>query len=487
MSLKQKLFTSFLVLAFLPTALLLFFSYRLATSGADLLVARGVSQTLSAADSLAVRMTAGEQHRLHDDSRRLLSTLVAGIRQAVEVDSQFAFAMLVYPRGDTIVQGNIPEEFATALSGVVISAARESSGRLVVADRLLIWDAIKADTIVLMCGRYLPGDYFTLASEVMDGKARYLSLSKSLLPGGKNLLFKITIALIIVSLIVSLLMAQSLSFGFSAPLERLVDATRRVSHGDLKYRIPEGGGDEVGILIDNFNAMTESLESVTRNLIVAEKEMTWRENARTVAHEIKNLLTPVNVALYQIKQRLLTDQAVDSRLNSDVDALTVEIDAIADLARQFALFAHPTRLAPINIDLKAMINQVIALYAGMAGGRQITGSVKPAGVVVNADPDLLRRVLSNLIKNAIEATRDNGTITVSAMKQQLDCLLEVVDNGRGADETLDLTQPYLTTKKTGTGLGLAIVKKVCDAHGWTLNYGNVNPGFSVRILMPGKR
>jgi nitrogen fixation/metabolism regulation signal transduction histidine kinase len=483
-SFKQKLFTSFLVLAFLPTAALLLFSYRLATQGVDLLAARGVSQTIGAADSLALSVVAHEQRRLQSDGRQLSHLSSTDVRRLVEADSQFAFVMIAQAGGDSLAFGDVPRELQATHAGALI---RDFEGRLIIGTRLLIWETTRTESVTVCFGRFLPGDYFSLASRVMDGKARFVSLSKNLLPGGRNLLLKITVALIVASLILSLVAAQSLSYGFSAPLERLVDATRRVSFGDLKCRIPLGRRDEIGTLIDHFNTMTESLESVTQSLIAAEKEMTWRENARTVAHEIKNLLTPVNVALYQIKKRLLTDPGGDSQLNREVDALTAEIDAIADLARQFALFAHPAKLAPTEIGLQGIVNQVVALYFEAAHGRSITVSIEPAAMTIHADPDLLRRVVSNLLKNAIEATSDNGRITIAATDNGDNCILEVIDDGKGADETLDLTQPYLTTKKSGTGLGLAIVKKVCDAHGWAFSYGNLNPGFSARIMMGKKQ
>jgi signal transduction histidine kinase len=109
--------------------------------------------------------------------------------------------------------------------------------------------------------------------------------------------------------------------------------------------------------------------------------------------------------------------------------------------------------------------------------------MEPPTLRVSADHDLLKRVVSNLLKNAIEATSVTGNISIKAIEQPDSNWLEVLDDGIGADEKLDLTQPYLTTKKAGTGLGLAIVKKVCEAHGWTFSYGNLQPGFFARIVM----
>jgi two-component system, NtrC family, nitrogen regulation sensor histidine kinase NtrY len=349
--------------------------------------------------------------------------------------------------------------------------------------RLLVWATSKRDQSRITIGRFLPDELFAQANRVIEGRSQYLSLSRNLLPGSKNLLLKITIALIVISLIVLLLTAQSLSFSFSAPIEKLVDGTRQVSRGDLKYRIPGAGSDEIGVLTVHFNAMTESLETATQNLIRAEKELIWRENARTVAHEIKNLLTPVNVALFQIRQKFLADQSADPQLAKAVDALSAEIDAISDLAKQFAIFAHPAKLARVEVDLAALINQVITLHSGSKERRTISVLIEASVMKVSADHDLLKRVISNLLRNAIEATSETGNITVKAFEQPDGCRLEVLDDGIGADDALDLTQPYFTTKKAGTGLGLAIVKKVCEAHGWVFTYGSLKPGFFARVMM----
>ncbi len=482
MSFKQRLFFWFLVLAFLPTTALLIFSYRLATEGADLLAARGVSQTLDAADSLVVSFVANEQQRLLVENRYLLDADEPLRKRLVMVDSTLAFIHLSEANGLT-EYGRIAPDVRSLITAVERSGAPDSCGRAPIGDRLLVWATSQRDHSRITVGRFLPDEIFAQANQVMDGRSHYLSLSKNLLPGGKNLLLKIAIALILVSLIVSLLTAQSLSYSFSSPLERLVDATRQVSRGDLKYRIPIAGSDEIGALTGHFNTMTESLETATQNLIRAEKELIWRENARTVAHEIKNLLTPVNVALFQIRQKFLTDQTADPQLAGAVDALSAEIEAISDLAKQFAIFAHPAKLARVEIDLGALINQVVALHSGSAERRTITALIEPPTLRVSADHDLLKRVVSNLLKNAIEATSETGNITINAIEQPDTYWLEVLDDGIGADEKLDLTQPYLTTKKAGTGLGLAIVKKVCEAHGWTFSYGNLQPGFFARIVI----
>jgi nitrogen fixation/metabolism regulation signal transduction histidine kinase len=464
-----------LILAFLPTASLILLSYYLATEGSRLLAARGISETLATADSLAMWIIAGEQQDLAHE-----------LDKALELDSisgAISQADLLWIRSeiDTTAYSQLPQSMINRLAADFSEA---DSGRSVIDSRLVVWACRASGDTTVCAARFLPDRYFELATRVVEGKTRFHSLSRTLLPIGQDLLLKGAIALMIVSLLLSLLAAQMLSYGTSAPLEKLVEATRRVSRGDLKYRIPAASRDEIGVLISNFNRMTSKLETATTELLKAEREMTWRETARTIAHEIKNLLTPVNIALFKIKQHLGSAAAPEAELMQSVDALALEVDAIADLARQFSLFAHPPKLAQERLDLHEVVQESIAIHADLADRHELSIRIADDASEVKADHDLLRRALSNLIKNSLEATPYGGRVEVSSNREGDDLVLEIADDGPGADQAIDLTLPYITTKKSGTGLGLAIVKKVCEAHGWVLSYGNAEPGFRVTIRIP---
>lgn len=484
MTVKRKLFYSFLLLAFLPTSLLIGLSYYLATEGSDLLAARGVMQTLAAGDSLAMWEVGRQQQDLRTALDSMLNADNVMMQAAVEQSGTFDFLLVDSVGGETSWHKLSRDDFTRLRQELSTVRSGDSTGRLVLGDRLLIWDRLLTPQRTISAGRFLSERFFRLANQVVEGRTRYQTLSRTLLPVGKDLLLKVAIALIAISLILSLLAAQMLSYNTSAPLEKLVDATKRISAGDLKYRIPAGRRDEIGVLIAKFNEMTAKLETTTRELLTAEREMTWKETARTIAHEIKNLLTPVNIALFKIRQSLVSGEAAGPDLVVSVDALSAEVEAIADLARQFSLFAHPPRMAPLKIDLKEIIDESIALHQELTTNHKISIELADDLPELKADPDLMRRALSNLIKNALEATPYGGNVSVTVEHREKATILSVKDDGPGADQAIDLTLPYITTKKSGTGLGLAIAKKVCEAHGWTLSYGNLSPGFVVSITMP---
>ncbi len=159
---------------------------------------------------------------------------------------------------------------------------------------------------------------------------------------------------------------------------------------------------------------------------------------------------------------------------------------MAELARQFALFAHPAKLARSEVELAEVVEAAVALHAAESSEHHLEVVLPQDLPKVSADRDLLRRALSNLIKNALEATPYGGQIVIAGTAMADKLILSVRDDGPGADEAIDLALPYVTTKKSGTGLGLAIVKKICEAHGWSLSYGNADPGFEVKIKIPSK-
>ncbi|MFH2055251.1 MAG: HAMP domain-containing protein, partial [bacterium] len=445
MTIKRKLFLTFLLLAFLPASGLVWLSYYLATEGSKLLASPGVTETLAAGDSLAMWALAQQQEQLAVDLEQLAESAVLDPPASLRKNTGLDLIYLVQPDSIVLLRGGDFPEMREALTSTAATA-----GRLVLDDRLLIWQRTRLNGTSLVGGRFLPPEYFRLANRLLEGQTNYHSLSRTLLPVGQDLLLKIAVGLTLVFLILALTAAQTLSHALAAPLNRLVLATRKISRGDLSHRIPAGAQDEVGTLVDNFNLMTENLEQTTSNLLAAEREMAWKETARTIAHEIKNLLTPVNVTLFRIRKQFAEESTVDPQVEQSVAALTEEIEAVAELAREFSLFAHPTRLARTEVDLRSVVEAALALQSYDESRHSIEVSLPSDPEPISADRDLLRRVLSNLLKNSLEATPYGGHVIISAQRGANELALSIRDDGPGADEAIDLALPYITTKKSGT-------------------------------------
>jgi hypothetical protein len=223
-TLKRKLFLSFLLLSFLPTAILILFSYYLATQGSRLLASRGVSETLAAADSLAMWVVADQQDLLTSDLQSLLVAPESELSAAVHRDSTLDLVILT--RGDkTSLYHNLsPSRLETLLLELKADTVTDVRSRSVIDGRLLVWQRLRSMQVTLTAARFLPEEYFRLADLTITGKERYESLAQTLLPVGQGLLLKIAISLIIVSLLLSLLAAQMLSFSTSAPKSPMMKA-----------------------------------------------------------------------------------------------------------------------------------------------------------------------------------------------------------------------------------------------------------------------
>ncbi len=224
------------------------------------------------------------------------------------------------------------------------------------------------------------------------------------------------------------------------------------------------------------------LEDVSE-LLRAQKQSAWKEVARRVAHEIKNPLTPIalNAELIQRHIGRLTPQLAEHNLQSNSPAvieratqvIASSVSTMRSLVDQFAALAEfpAARLRPA--DLNGIVENSLALFAGRLGNIRVRRDLAPDLPLVSADPEALRRALSNLIDNAAEAMQDSlyRELTLSTHLLPSGMIeLAVADTGPGLTDELRerLFLPYFSTKQRGTGLGLSIASKIVQEHGGTI-------------------
>jgi nitrogen fixation/metabolism regulation signal transduction histidine kinase len=250
---------------------------------------------------------------------------------------------------------------------------------------------------------------------------------------------------------------------------------------------PGAGGEQTilargSILPERRVGYTIVFDDVTE-VISAQRAVAWTEVARRLAHEIKNPLTPIQLAAERM-QRKLADKlpAVDAELlakNSQtivnqVSALKYMVDEFRDYARLPA-----ARLA--SLDLNALTEDVLRLYHAAGGRFALHTRLAPGLPPVMGDRTQLRQVIHNLIKNAVEATErveqpDIEVVTEALLLPDGARAVRVLvrDNGGGFAPAMlaRVFEPYVTNKPRGTGLGLAIVKKIVDEHGARIDVSN---------------
>jgi two-component system nitrogen regulation sensor histidine kinase NtrY len=215
-------------------------------------------------------------------------------------------------------------------------------------------------------------------------------------------------------------------------------------------------------------------------LMRAQKVAAWGEVARKLAHEIKNPLTPIQLSAQRIRKAHLKGAPdFEKVLLECTGAIVAEVEALKNLVDEFAQFA---RLPAVNLkpaSLGEVVDQALSLYEGLFGAVTIERHLPADLPLLRLDADQMKRVLINLIDNAIEATGRSGIVSVSAEYDaaQGRVRLAVADDGPGiASEDKDkLFVPHFSTKKRGSGLGLAIVSRIVQEHQGTIRVEDREP------------
>lgn len=274
-----------------------------------------------------------------------------------------------------------------------------------------------------------------------------------------------SLPLVMLALLVSFLLSDEIL----RPIVSLEEATRRVSEGDFSTRILTRRSDELSILVNSFNRMVGELARTRQKIIQAEKIAAWQEIAQRLAHEVKNPLTPIRLAAERTlrKYERQSDDFEDV-LRSSVRTIITEVDGLSELLSGFRTFTRlpPPRLESVN--LRPIVEEVAAAYA--TGGTAVQFTDVPASMIARADRGQMRQVLTNVVKNAVEAAGSAGQVSIHAdfvvNESGSFCRIQVEDNGPGipVEQQPVVFDPYMTTKRGGTGLGLSIVQRIVFDH-----------------------
>jgi signal transduction histidine kinase len=301
----------------------------------------------------------------------------------------------------------------------------------------------------------------------------------------RSLLFKATLAVLLVAVLLTMVIARRTT----GPILELREHTQRVAAGDLDAQIEVRGHDELGELAGAFNAMTRDLKTSREQLVKAEKDAAWREMARQIAHDIKNPLTPIQLSVDLLKRaRDDGSPQFDAIFERTVETVRRQVAHLRDIAGDFHALTGVGRARSERVDLAALAGEVLELHAAWAEEHGVRTQRTGSGGVVRADPTLLRRVLQNLVSNAVEAMPEGGELRVDVSQENGRVRLEVRDTGLGVPEDVRprLFEPYFTTRSSGTGLGLAIARRVIEDAGGTIELvpAQPGPGSVARVELP---
>jgi len=206
----------------------------------------------------------------------------------------------------------------------------------------------------------------------------------------------------------------------------------------------------------------------------AQRDAAWAEVARRLAHEVKNPLTPIQLAAERLRRRFIGRLPQDETelLDRATHTIVAQVEALKSLVNAFGDYARPPQLSARPLALHALVGEVLDLYENDQR-LQLTRRFAPEELLVRADAGRLRQLLHNLIKNALEAIGDSRKPHIEVATRRIAeagrafVELAVADNGPGLPEGFGERwfEPYTTSKARGTGLGLAVVKKIAEEHG----------------------
>jgi nitrogen fixation/metabolism regulation signal transduction histidine kinase len=244
-------------------------------------------------------------------------------------------------------------------------------------------------------------------------------------------------------------------------------------------------GDDAGVV-----AVFDDLTLLNR----AQRDAAWAEVARRLAHEVKNPLTPIQLAAERLRRRFIGRLPAEETelLDRATHTIISQVEALKAMVNAFGDYARPAQIEARPLALSALVGEVLDLYENDQRIRLTRRFA--AEPLVRADPGRLRQLLHNLIKNALEAIGDarQPHIEVSIRKVVDDgqnwIELAVADNGPGLPDGFDARwfEPYTTSKAKGTGLGLAVAKKIAEEHGGSIRAENRPGGGAVFVVhLPG--
>ncbi len=254
---------------------------------------------------------------------------------------------------------------------------------------------------------------------------------------------------------------------FTKPIFKLTWAADRLAEGDFSARVDYKGRGELGSLINTFNDMAGDLEDYRKKLIETERLAAFTMMARKVAHEIKNPLTPIRIAIEDLRRSYSSSDPEFSRdFDRSTKTVLQEVQSLTRIVEEFSEFARFPAPRPEYSDLNDIVSTTLDLYIKEKNAGLLKSDLSNMPLPVYADKDQIKRAAANLIKNSLEAIAPGGRVTVRTMSSERKAVLIVADNGPGltAYARENLFTPYFTTKPGGSGLGLVIVKKIIAEH-----------------------
>jgi len=280
---------------------------------------------------------------------------------------------------------------------------------------------------------------------------------------------------------------------YTTPIQSLVDHFKRVSAGDLSVTIPVESNDEIGEMADGFNKMVEKLrerETLEKRLYEAEHLSRVGQLASGIAHEIRNPLNYISLAIDHLKAEILPMAGEKySELEELTDKIKEEVRRANYMVINFMNYGRPLKLRRTLVPYAELLGKVLPVLQARLTEQEIKVELNiPENLPpLWVDQELLRNCILNFVSNAAQAMPDGGTIVLGGVQEDGRLKLTFADQGCGInpDDIGKIFQPYFTTKDVGIGLGLAITERIIKEHDGEIQVESaLGQGTTFTILLP---
>ena len=289
-------------------------------------------------------------------------------------------------------------------------------------------------------------------------------------------------------LIVAFALAYFLATYITKSLKTIADKMSETNIEQKNEKIVlDANSREINLLIRSYNEMVDKLEKSALKLAQSEREEAWREMAKQVAHEIKNPLTPMRLTVQSFQRKFdPTTPDVKQKLNEYSETLIQQIDIMSAVASAFSNFAS----MPAQQNETLNVVEVVELALDIFNEDYIVFESQYPSIISSMDRSQLIRVITNLVKNAIQAIAENQqekAIKVVVKREHNQVIILVQDNGVGiAEQTVPkIFEPKFTTKTSGMGLGLGIIKNIIENYNGTITFDTqLGKGTTFKVTLP---
>ncbi|MEZ4792248.1 MAG: ATP-binding protein [Gelidibacter sp.] len=273
-------------------------------------------------------------------------------------------------------------------------------------------------------------------------------------------------------LVIAVVLAFLLSKYITKSLKTISDKINatRLEKRNKKIEI-DSSSEEIATLVNSYNSMIDELEESAVKLATSEREQAWREMAKQVAHEIKNPLTPMRLSVQNFQRKFdPTDPKIHQKVDEYSKTLIQQIDTMSSIASAFSNFAK----MPAQQNETLNVVHIVKLALDIFSEDYIFFYAEEEEIIAKFDRTQLIRVVTNLVKNAIQAISEGNDpkIIVNVTSKDGNVEITVTDNGNGISEQnkSKVFEPKFTTKTSGMGLGLAMVKNIVETYNGSITF-----------------